>query len=102
MKCDHYYIDNIFYQYTLIYIFLFDYKIKSNFSFIQDTLYNMSYLFINQVTKINTKDNSLPITDTYADAILRTFASSSKLSISRKSRRSHQFLSTVSTKKISF
>ncbi len=107
MKCDHYYIDNVFHQYTLIYIFLFDYKIKSIFSFIQDTLYNMSYLFINQVTKINTKDNSLPITDSYADAILRTFASltpssSSKLSISRKSRRSHQFLSTVSTKKISF
>ncbi len=61
----------------------------------------MSYLFINQVTKINTKDNSLPITDTYADAILRTFASltpssSSELSISRKSRCSHHFLSTVS------
>ena len=32
------------------------------------------YLF-NQQTKFNINDNSLSTTDTYADAILRTFAS---------------------------
>ncbi len=35
----------------------------------------MPCLFINQQIKTNTNDGSLPIIETYADAILRTFAS---------------------------
>ncbi len=57
----------------------------------------MPSLFINNQTKTNINDSSLPIIDIYADAILRTFASlkSSPL-ITLKYRHSHSCLPTVS------